>query len=339
MRVRDVLKFWHPDGIIVDGGCIEHANLRQSEFKDFPAVFCDVPSASMKRPYCGVVHDSSETAALAAKELLSLGLPHYAVVGNIQPCEWSDRRQEVFSSAVAAAGKGVSMFRFEESDDFGLSRKRLRPFLASLPRPCGLLAANDITADVVLRVLKDMRIKVPGEVAVVGIDNDELICENATPSLTSVVPDFEKSGYLAAELLDAMMKGDVHPGMLLSFGSAQVIRRESTRILKRRDDAIRHALEFIRKNARNGISPKDVLGVIGGSRRQAEYRFREYVGKSIGEEIFDVRLGMAKDCLMDPSIPIGSIALRCGYANEASFRRSFRKATGMSLSAFRNAHS
>ena len=124
-----------------------------------------------------------------------------------------------------------------------------------LPRPCGLLAANDTTADIVLRVLKNMRIKVPEEIAVVGIDNDPLVCENTVPTLTSIAPDFERSGYIAAEMLDARMKGGAVGNELRTFAAMHVIHRGSTRILKRKDDAIKNALEFIREKASDGILP------------------------------------------------------------------------------------
>lgn len=337
--IREALRFWRPDGLIVEGGYTELPGFHRSDFKGYPVVFCDARASRMGESYCGVEHDSSQTAALAARELLSLGFPHYAFVGNLQPREWSDSRRDVFAAAVAEAGRVVSVFESGRTDDFVAFRSRLRTFLAALPRPCGLLAANDATADIVLRVLRNMRVKVPEEIAVAGIDNDVLICENALPTLTSVAPDFEKSGYLAAELLGELVRGRTAEGRILAFGSTQVVRRESTRLLKRRDDGVRKALEFIRAKAKEGISARDVAVVIGGCRRQAEYRFREHVGKSIGEEILSVRLETAKKMLASPFVSIGEIAARCGYGNGATLRRAFRAATGVSLSDYRRMHS
>ena len=333
--ISAALRFWRPDGLIVEGGYTELADFRQSDFKGYPVVFCDARASRMRRPYSGVVHDSSETAMLAAKELLSLGFPGYAFVGNLQPREWSEHRREVFAKAVKTAGKRLDVFRSGAAEDLDAFREQLRPWLAGLPRPCGLLAANDTTADIVLRVLKNMRIKVPEEIAVVGIDNDPLVCENTTPTLTSVAPDFERSGYIAAEMLDMRMKGGKSRDELRTFSAMHVIHRGSTRILKRKDDSIKKALEFIRGNVADGISPRDVVMQIGGSRRQAEYRFREFVGKSIGEEILAVRIETAKKFLADPSIPIGTVAGRCGYSDDSLLRRAFKSVTGMSLSEYR----
>ena len=107
-------------------------------------------------------------------------------------------------------------------------------------------------------------------------------------------------------------------------------------MFKRRDDAIKNALEFIRHRAGDSIKPRDVVRVISGSRRQAEYRFREFTGKSIGEELLSVRIEMAKKLLSDPRVPIGIVAQSCGYGNDASFRRAFKSTTGMSLGEFRS---
>ena len=333
--VSEALSFWKPDGVIVEGGYTELPDFRRSDFQRYPTVFCDANPTRMHGGYSGVVHDSAQTALLAARELLGLGCDAYAYVGNLQPRDWSERRQEVFANAVSQAGHRFFSFGSGEGGDFAGFRARLREWLSKLPRPCGLLAANDATADIVLRELRMLRIKVPEEVAVMGIDNDTLICEHTTPTLTSVVPDFEKSGYLAAEMLDALMGGRGTSHSLAAFGANQVIHRGSTRLLKRRDDAIKNALEFIRRNISSGISPRDVVRQIGGSRRQAEYRFREFVGKSIGEEIGRVRLEAAKKLLADPSVQIGVLAARCGYGDDSSLRRAFKAATGMSLGEYR----
>ena len=329
------LRFWRPDGLIVEGGYTELANFRQADFNACPAVFCDARASRMRGAYSGVVHDSLETARLAARELLSLGFPNYAFVGNIQPRDWSDVRRKEFARLVAAEGRNLAVFQPEALEDLDAFRENLRSWLAALPHPCGLFAANDATADIVLRVLRDIRTRVPEDVAVIGIDNDSLICENASPTLTSVAPDFERSGYLAAEMLDVRMKGIEARDELRTFSAVHVIHRGSTRMLKRKDDAIKKAMEFIREKAADGISPRDVVGQIGGSRRQAEYRFREFVGKSIGEEILAVRLETAKKLLSDPSVPLGLVAEKCGYSDDSLLRRAFKSATGLSLSEYR----
>ena len=333
--IAEALKFWHPDGLIVEGGYTELADFRQSDFGGYPAVFCDARASRMRGKWSGVVHDSSATAAIAAKELLSLGLETYAFVGNLQPREWSERRRKVFAKAVETAGRRIDVFRTGSVEAFDEFRERLATWLSGLPRPCGLLAANDTTADIVLRVLRGLRIKVPEEIAVVGIDNDPLICENTVPTLTSIAIDFERSGYIAAEMLDARMNGGKARNELRTFAAMHVIHRGSTRILKRKDDAIKKALEFIREGVADGISPRDVVRQIGGSRRKAEYRFREFVGKSIGEEILSVRIETAKKLLSDPSVPIGAVAVHCGYSDDSLLRRAFKSATGMSLSEYR----
>ena len=333
--ISAALRFWRPDGLIVEGGYTELPGFRLSDFGGRPTVFCDARASRMRGGYSGVVHDSSKTAMLAAKELLALGFSNYAFVENLQPRDWSDLRRDVFAKAVKAEGKGLSVFQSGAREDFDAFWERLKPWLAALPRPCGLLAANDTTADVVLHMLRKMRVKVPDEIAVAGIDNDSLVCENTTPTLTSVAPDFESSGYLAAEMLDARMKDPRAKDEIRTFSALHVVRRGSTRLLKRRNDAIKKALEYIRENVAEGISSRDVIRKIGGSRRQAECRFREFVGVSIGEEIKSSRLAAAKKLLADSSVPIGFVAAQCGYSDDSALRRAFRAATGMSLGGYR----
>ena len=334
--IEGALKFWRPDGLVVEGGYTELPDFRQSDFDGYPVVYCDANASRMTKGYSGVVHDSSSTALLAAKELISLGFSDYAFVGNLQPRVWSDNRRDVFARAVSDSGGRLDVFAAADALlDFDAFRKKLMPWLKSLPRPCGLLAANDSTADIVLRVLRDMRIRVPEEIAVVGVDNDPLVCENTTPTLTSVAPDFERSGYIAAEMLDARMCNGETGDEIRSFSAMHIIHRGSTRILKRKDEAVRKALEYIRVNIVAGISPRDVAVHIGGSRRQAEYRFREFTGRSIGEEIAAVRMEIAKNLLSNPKIPIGAVAARCGYSDDSLLRRMFKSATGMSLREYR----
>lgn len=333
--VSGALDFWRPDGIIVEGGYTECEDFSQEAFCGVPAVFCDARASRMTHPYFGVMHDSSVTASFAAKELISLGRPNYAFVGNLQPRDWSDQRRDVFAKAVAKAGGRFDVFETPPVRNFALFRERLRGWLGTLPRPCSLLAANDATADLVLRLLRTIHVKVPDDVAVMGIDNDPLICENTVPTLTSLDSDFERSGYIAAEMLDSVMNKAVGRGEIRTFAAMHVVRRGSTRMMKRQDEAVLKALEFIREKVADGISPRDVVERIGGSRRRAECRFRDLVGRSIGEELLAVRLETAKKLLAAPGLPIGLISARCGYSHDSTLRRVFKSATGMSLGEYR----
>ena len=339
LPVRQALKFWNPDGCIVERSVMELPGFRPTDFGDIPVVYCDADPARVRHPIANVRHDSSETAAIAARELFSLGLRHFAFVGNIIPREWSDRRREVLAEAVAKAGGTFDAFEPGGPDSVSAFFASIRPWLRTLPKPCGVLAANDISGDLVLQACRMERLGVPEQIAVIGIDNDELVCTHTTPTLSSVRADFEQSGYLAAKLLDDIASGRAAAPCELHFGATDVVRRNSTRKFARRDDAVRHALETIARRACDGLTPAEVCREIGGSRRQAETRFRALAGRSVGEEIAAVRIERAKTLLLRKDLALETLHGLCGYGDPSSLRRAFKKATGLSPRQWRKAQS
>lgn len=332
---RKVIAFWHPTGVIVDGGVLSHKGYGLDAFSGVPSVFCDVDTDRMSTPYFGVQHDSRETARKATEEILALGYDNYAFVHYRTKRDWSLEREAVMRKR--AAGKNVFSFnawRTEHDADVTAFHEKLSRFLQGLPHPCGIFAANDETASHVLLAAARCGITVPEELSVVSIDNDELLCENIDPTLTSVAPDFTGSGRLAAELLARRLDDPSMRPLVISYGSAPLVRRRSTRPASARDVRILKALEFIRLNACAGISVKDVLSHTGLNARAAEIRFKSFTGHAIRDEIASVRIARAMECLADARLPVGEIHAACGYANERTFRAAFTKATGFSPRAW-----
>ena len=336
LAAQKAIRFWRPDGCIVEGGYTELPGFHQKNFTGVPTVYCDANVGRMGGPFNGVVHDSVQTAMLAVRELMSLGFDDYAFVGHIQPREWSDRRRDAMARMIRQQRKRFHEFSSGRPGDMESFFGRIRPWLRKLPKPCAILGANDTTADLVLQACRMEFIKVPDDIAVIGIDNDELLCEHASPTLTSVVPDFEQSGYAAARLLDGLLRNPTAPARLVRFGAAHVVRRNSTVKFRRRDEAVLKAVEYVRLHACAKLSAADACALIGGSRRQAEYRFAKLVGVSIGEQIRSVRIARAKELLLRRGISIESIYVECGYESASSLRRAFKKATGLSLRDWRN---
>lgn len=331
---------WRADGCIVDGLFLGRMGWTQDVFGDLPTVFIDTRRENMACPYSGVENDAAECSNMAMDELLALDYDDYAYADFMEQTGWSEMRCRVFERRVAAAGKKSHVFLAGVKGD---GRKNafyggLDSWIASLPRPCGIFAANDRVAEMVLSACRFENIAVPESIAVVGVDDDETICENVEPTLTSVRPDFEGCGYKAAELLDKIMKRPNRKPEIVRYGCQKVVRRNSTRVFKQGYAAIRDAVEYVRLNACRGIAPADVLAKVGGSRRSAETRFRDFTGHSVGEEIAAVRIAAAKALLADPSVPIDMIHSRCGYEDPSSLRRAFRKAAGVSLREYRLAH-
>ena len=335
---RQAIDWWRADGCIADWLFMDRMGWTPDVFGNIPTVFIDASRSEPYRSCFSVDHDAADCVRMATDELLALGYGDYAYVGTIVDLDWSAQRCAAFERRMAAVGKRCHVFHPVPAGGFDMLYRELGPWVASLPRPCGIFAANDKVASRVLNACKLEGIKVPESIAVIGVDDDEMICENAEPTLSSVRPDFERGGFLAAELLDRITKRPNRQPEHLTYGSEKIVRRNSTRTFKRRDAAVRDAVEWVRLNACKGIAPADVIARVGGSRRSAEMRFRDFSGRSIGEEITAVRLERAKELLSKPLVPIDSIYAECGYSDPTSLRKAFRKTFSQSPREWRIEH-
>ena len=339
--VKGALDFWKPIGVIVDGGTLNRPGFGVGCYKNTPAVFCDADKKALGRPSYRLKHDSDDTARIAAKELVSLNSESLGYVSFHTSRDWSDSRRKVLENIGREVCVPVSSFDSVSASagaDIGIFLERLARFIRSLPAPAGILAANDEMAAHVLAAAESIGVSVPDELAVIGIDDDELICENTLPTLSSVAPDFERSGLLAVQLLARCIEeGGSNPETVM-YGAAQLMRRRSTRMDAERDPRIVRALEFIRRNACSGATAKDVVAVIGQKERSAENRFKDVCGHSIRDEILAVRLDRAKRLLADTNLPISVVCQKCGYSDERSLRYLFAKATGRSPNEWRTRH-
>ena len=205
--IRKLVSFWKADGCIVECGN-EPTTLKAADFGALPTVFLDRHPDTIEADAVCVSSDADSVASSAAQVLLELDFNDYAYVGWLEPVTWSEEREARFAEIVNLNGKAFHLFPRSARK---VSERRLHAsllaWLARLPRPCGIFAANDYVAQIVLEACAQLRIAVPDEMAVVGVDNEDRICENTRPTLTSVLPDNDLAGYLAAELLDERIKG------------------------------------------------------------------------------------------------------------------------------------
>lgn len=273
-------------------------------------------------------HDSYVTGRIAARELAGLGLDNFAFAAETPRMPWADKRLETFRETLHGYGREVEVF----------PGGNLTDWLNSLPDRCGLFAANDRMAEKVVAAGKSAGLSIPENLAVLGCDDDDRICEHAEISISSIRPDYAHGGMLAVDMLADVMDGrDAEKSRL--FGDLGVVHRASTRVFQRPSPETAKALEYIRRNAFTGISANDVIRTMKGSRRSAENAFRTATGHSILEEIHAVRLNEVKRLLSNPHMKIGAIASRTGYKSENFLTRLFRRETGMTPSQWRTAHS
>lgn len=333
------LAFWQPAGCVVEGGLARIGRFLPADFAPVPVVYLDTERALFPDAIDEVRLDSDAVVRAAAQELLLLDFPHYAYIGYYLSCDWSHRRAEVFADEIRARGFPCHVFEPSDADLLGSGLPevlaQLRGVVRSLPRPCGLLGANDEMGDFALLAARHCGIDVPSELAVIGIDNDELRCENTEPTLSSVSPDFERSGELAIRLLARRIADQKAPCLCEIYGPKLVIRRQSTHVLRTDDPCVMRGVERIRLGLAEGVRVADVAHAMGLGLRTAQKRFFAAAGRSIDDEIRVRRLARARELLATTDRPVADIAQECGYADERALRYLFLRQLGTSPTKFR----
>ena len=325
-KATELVRFWEPDGVIVECGS-EQNHFTSRLFAKTPVVFLDRNPKALATPAFCITHDSAATAKVAARELLSLKLASYAYVPWPEPRFWSEEREAGFATALRLNGHGYARFGGKaKSSDIRALQRELGTWLANLPKPVGIFAANDFMSAQVAAAASRAGLNIPEGIALVGVDNDELLCENTKPTLSSVMPDFRSAGEKAAAMLARLMANPKCRPTAETFGPLKLVRRTSTNRSKRIDRDVLAALDLIRREACNGLRARDVFASFACTRRMAEIRFRAATGKSPLEAIQEVRHAKAKELLKDSTRDRNAIANLCGYSSAnalANFLRRF----------------
>ena len=310
---------------------------------EVPLIIMD-PKDEFQRPghplsRCSIVRsDTAAIGRLAAEYFLSRKFTNYAYVGEIHGLGWSVTRGEAFADTILMAGFAChtyGMLPMAEQEDAGLERTRLCAWLRDLPKPVALLAAMDNRGRQVMDACAWAGIAVPHDAAVLGVDNDDDLCENTTPPMSSILLDAERASYEAAHLLDGLMRHTTRKRHVITYGPAHVVSRRSTDATQIADGVVVRALEFIAVNACSCIGVPDVVRHVNASRRLAEIRFRQVLGHTILEEIQRVRLERVCTLLKETNLPIGEIARMCGSDSESHLGTLFRRRFGCTMRDFR----
>ena len=225
--LKELIEFWNPDGLICSCGFgVGDFDIR--ELGDIPVVYYDASGCTGRS--IAVQSDSEQIGRVAAQELMRLPCLQFAYVPYFDDLHWSKARGDAFKETVKSAGQPCEAFSF--SGDSAAKRiSALADFLASLPRPCGVFAANDLVAEEVEFAAERAGLRIPRDIALVSVDNHEQLCINQNVPLTSVQIDWEQGGYLATEKLAGLIDGTYEPGGVFLYHVLRVVRRMSTRIL------------------------------------------------------------------------------------------------------------
>ncbi len=331
------LKAWGVSGVIIARMPDAVALVQQVSV---PVVVMDSPTLYEKQlpKVSYVINDSAAVGAAGAAAFIKWGFREFAYVASSYEWDWSVGRGHGFRNCLAQSDFDCAVYgnlTACERKDWMLDQQRLLKWLRDLPKPVAVLAADDARARQVLETCQLAGIHVPGEVALLGIDNDEFVCENTSPTLSSIQPDFDAGGYEAAALLEQLMRRTLRAPQKRFYGVKRIVERESSRFAHAVDRRCLLGLEFIRLNACAAISVPDVARQMGVSRRMAELLFRKHVRHSILTEIQNVRLARLKTFLSETALPIGQISWQCGYQSELHAKRMFKRETGMTMSRFR----
>ncbi len=330
--VADAIRRTAPVGVISALSC----RLDGAVFGTLPVSFFDCPACAVTRGAPYLRHDAEFTAHIVARELFSMKCASYAFVAALSPATgeiatWSRAREHFFAREVLRrGGKWCAPFHPGSAASVDAQLKALAEYLAALPKPCGVFAANDSAAALVRRAALDAGLRLPKDIALVGVDNDARICMRSRPTITSVAPDWEGGGYAVAAALGSLIDGRRVSGSgRMTFRPLGLFRRETTSHVSLREDArIMAAVELIRAKACSGLGVERVVAAVHSSRRFAEKLFREVTGSSILEEIRRVRFDAAKVLLSSTRCTLPQIARRIGYSSVPTFCREFKEMTG-----------
>ncbi len=296
-----------------------------------------IVSSTMKELYPGVrrvITNSPAIAKLAADYLTKLGFSRYAFCG-FDEFSWSNERKQTFAEEITKKGYPVYVYQQDGRKKKFDEREALSKWIMGLPKPIGLFACNDDRALDVAEVCKVLGIHIPDEVAILGVDNDELVCNLSYCPISSIAIDYYRAGYESADKLDALMKRKEVSSKDIVVNPIRVVERQSTNVFVVADEEVVRAIKFIRENFKRKIQVADVVEMTSLSRRVLEKRFQKALKCSIYEYINRMRVEYIAELLLNTSLPIERIAHRLEFTDPYHLNRLFRKYMNISPSEYR----
>ena len=289
--------------------------------QDFKQRFTTVPN---------VTGDYIGTGKMAARFFIDRGFKNFGFFGFNDVC-WSDERCEGFRREVEAAGFGSSFYayRMQEIDMvWYYQRNRLREWLQSIPKPIAIMACDDNQGENLIEACHSIGVKIPSEVSVMGVDNDETLCSLGSTTLSSIQVDIEEGGRQTAALLERLVTDPAAPAEDVVLQPMKIVNRMSTAAFATQDQQILRAILFIHRNVRKKISVADVTAEAALSRRLLERRFKDVTGKTLYEYITELKLKDFAEQLVETDEQVMTIALSMGENDTKSISRRFKQLYG-----------
>jgi LacI family transcriptional regulator len=274
---------------------------------------------------------------MAAEYFLLKGYENFAFSG-FSEYVWSRERCEGYSDRLQKEGINIHIFNTVETPEHEMwyyNESPLSQWLLELPKPLAVLTCDDRHANQLLEACIINKIKVPDQVAILGVDNDEVICNMSNPPISSIALDVENAGYKIGKLMESMIKKEQDFYEDVIVVPTTVITRQSTDIFAIKDDQVLKALRYISDNINDKVQVSDVLENVPLCRRSLEKRFISIIGRSIYQEILRQKIERASFLLLETNLTVSEIAIQCGLDDDKNFSRLFQKNNRISPLQFR----
>ena len=299
---------------------------------------CTAVSVNVDRRSEGMVSvelDWAKAAELAASHLLSRGYRHLTTYRSEA---WGTLREQHFRRFASAAGANLEPSWQSEATSAVSSGERpatVMRWLSHLPKPCGVFALCDIWARSLARYARAAHLSIPEDIAIVGVDDDVFECDVESPALSSVAVPWRDFGEAAARLLQLSFNGEALPGRQVLVPPLDVVVRRSSDGLAIDDPLVAAAVLWIRDHASSPMTVPMIAAAVGSTRQRLERRFRRQLGRTIIEELRRTRVEAARELLWTTTLPLATIAERCGFANASLLSTAFRREVGIPPGAYR----
>lgn len=328
------LASWRGDGIIARTGTAAMADAIAAT--GLPGVELRASKLPHKLPFVGV--DNRDLGQLVAEHFIDNGFTNFAVF-DLDTERYFEERRDNFRAVLASRGHAChehhAARQGERPTDWERQQAEIARWVASLPKPVGIMACTDQLAFWLLDACRRAGVAVPEEAAVVGVENDETLCRLASPQLSSVAFEGERIGYEAAALLERMMAGEPPPTASLLLPPRGLVVRQSSDIMAIDDLQVVAAVRYIREHSCHGINVADVVKHAGLSRTLLERRMRRAIGRTPGEEIIRLRFNRVKRLLVETKLSLAAIADRCGFEHPQYMAEAFKRLFGMTPGSYR----
>lgn len=326
---------WHGDGVIAR--VADRAMAR--DLARTPGIVVNVSTARVPGArFPTVTADLEAAARLAVQHLVDQGFRHFAYYAPMMLSFVEDHHQ-IFVRMLAEMGYSCSLLPAyggkRPNAGWQQRQHKLERWLDGLPKPVAVLTWTGRRGREVIYACRAMGLSVPEQVAVLGADDDTLLCETCNPPLSGVALTSEQIGFEAAALLDRMLHGAKAPAEPVLIAPTRLIVRQSTDTLAIDDEDLARAIAFIRIHAGHPIQVSDLLREVSISRRSLDRRFLEVLGRTPAEEIRRVHLERAKHLLADTDVPVPKVAAAAGFRSREYLARAFKQETGLSPRQYR----